>query len=31
VAILEERVGRLMLADTTFTDDLDTTHERRRA
>ena len=31
VAILEERAGRLVLADTTFTDDLDTTHERRRA
>jgi DeoR/GlpR family transcriptional regulator of sugar metabolism len=31
VAVLEERVGRLVLADPTFTDDLDTTHVRRRA
>ncbi len=28
---LEDSVGRLVLADTTFTDDLETTHVRRRA
>jgi DeoR/GlpR family transcriptional regulator of sugar metabolism len=31
VALLQERVGRLVLADTTFTDDLETTQVRRRA
>jgi DeoR/GlpR family transcriptional regulator of sugar metabolism len=30
-AALEDSVGRLILADTTFTDDLEPTHERRRA
>jgi DeoR/GlpR family transcriptional regulator of sugar metabolism len=29
--VLEEHISRVLLADTSFSDDLDTTHERRRA